>query len=141
VLAPATQYSTGRIASRSEHLIDSTAKHLPAFHTIYFWTNPTEDLRQVARVLKPGARFVLGFRPRDEKTSTIFPENIYRHYAPDEVRTLLEESGFEDVQIESRRISGRTICVSAGSRVERCPTITSEPTTRPESPDPLHTDE
>src|SRR5262245_3133438 len=32
-----------------------------AIHTLYFWPDPYIHLREIFRVMKPGARFVLGF--------------------------------------------------------------------------------
>ena len=31
-------------------------------HTLYFWPQPLNYAREIARVSKPGGRFVLGFR-------------------------------------------------------------------------------
>src|SRR5439155_10025246 len=36
--------------------------NLPWVHTLYFWPQPLNYAREIARVLKPGGRFVLGFR-------------------------------------------------------------------------------
>ena len=85
-------------------------------HTIYFWENPIGDLREIARVMKPGARFVLGFRPKDDQTASAFPETIYTHYASDEVRAFLEKSGFGSVQIVDRRFSRRIVCFAMARR-------------------------
>jgi len=127
MLRVATRYNRRLISEGRVELKLSSSNKLPypdcqfdrvySVHTIYFWASPTEDLLQIARVMKRGARFVLGFRPSDERTSTDFPEGIYRHYAPDEVRALLNDSGFEDVQIMDRRLSHRPMCFIAARRV------------------------
>lgn len=79
-------------------------------HTLYFWSDPKEHLREIHRVMKEGARFVLGFRSReDERAVAHFPATIYRFYTSDEVRIFLQEAGLERIQRESRRISSRII--------------------------------
>jgi SAM-dependent methyltransferase len=127
MLRVATRYNRRLISEGSVELKLGASGTLPypdrhfdkvlSVHTIYFWTNPVQDLREIARVMKPGARFVLGFRPRDDRTSTDFPEGIYRHCSPDEVRTLLEDSGFEDVRVVDRRLSRRAMCFTVARRV------------------------
>ena len=65
-------------------------------HTIYFWEEPSKDLGEMFRVLRPGGRLVLGFRAKSDKRATSdFPETVYSFYSFDEVSTLLESVGFE----------------------------------------------
>ncbi len=122
----ATRYNRRLIGDGRAELKRSLSSQLPypdrgfdkvyAVHTIYFWTAPSEDLREIARVMKLGARLVLAFRPRDASTSAAFPDGIYKHYAPEEVQTLLEDAGFEDVQTIDRLISRRAISFTVARR-------------------------
>jgi len=68
-------------------------------HTIYFWPNPLVHLREIRRVLRYGGRFVLGFRSKDDKAIHDFPDSVYRFYTGDEAAALLQESGFERVDV------------------------------------------
>ena len=72
-------------------------------HTLYFWENPAAHLREIHRVMKAGARLVLGFRPKDETASAEFPSTVYRFYTADEVRRLLDAAGYERVEIVEDR--------------------------------------
>jgi ubiquinone/menaquinone biosynthesis C-methylase UbiE len=67
-----------------------------AVHTIYFWKTPLDHLAEARRVLKPGARFVLGFRPaEDAGFRTTYPGEIY-HIRPEaEIVQLAKDAGFD----------------------------------------------
>jgi SAM-dependent methyltransferase len=67
---------------------------LISVHTLYFWLEPADTLSEIARVAKPGARLVLGFRTADEAFVRDFPSSVYRFYRTDEVESLLERAGF-----------------------------------------------
>jgi ubiquinone/menaquinone biosynthesis C-methylase UbiE len=68
-------------------------------HTLYFWRDPLAQLREIRRVLVPGGRLVLGFRPRDDVTAGSFPASVYRFYEVDEVVQALEGAGYERVVV------------------------------------------
>lgn len=84
-------------------------------HTVYFWTNPAEDLREIARVLRPDARFVLGFRPKDARAKEEFPTSVYTLYAAEEVQSLLENCGFQHIQIIDAGSSHRPFSCAVSS--------------------------
>lgn len=62
-------------------------------HTVYFWADPTAHLAEIARVLEPGGRFVLGFRPKGSTGTESFPASIYRFYSEAEIAALLGGAG------------------------------------------------
>jgi ubiquinone/menaquinone biosynthesis C-methylase UbiE len=75
-----------------------------AVHTLYFWAEPRVHLREIARVMKAGARVVLGFTPKeDARTVANFPPTVYLFYTTTEVRRLLEETGFTAVSLVDHR--------------------------------------
>ena len=72
-------------------------------HTIYFWEDVTTHFKEIFRVLAPGGRFVIGFRPGDDtRTASIFPDNIYAFRTIADVKQLLETSGFRIAETERR---------------------------------------
>ncbi len=85
---------------------DSAALPLPSatfdrvlsVHTIYFWGDPLAHLREVRRVMTPGGRFVLGYRPESSQLRREFPAPVYRFRSAGEVQWLLAAAGFLSVE-------------------------------------------
>lgn len=75
-------------------------------HTLYFWTCPADDVREIARVMKPVGRLVLGYRTRDdEATRGKFPTSTHNFYIDAEVKEFLASGGFAGIQFTQRRFS------------------------------------
>jgi len=63
-------------------------------HTLYFWDPAGPHLSEVARVLRPGGRFVMAFRPIGHPQVDAFPASVYRFRSVQEVEGLLRTAGF-----------------------------------------------
>lgn len=85
-----------------------------AVHVVYFWSEPQADLREIRRVLRPGGRVLLGYRPRDERTLAALPATVYTLRSVDEIEKLLAESDFVEVRTVERSIgNSRFACTEA----------------------------
>ena len=69
-----------------------------AVHTLSFWSDPVACLSEIRRVLKPKARFVLGFLRGDSVHRNRFPNEIETFYGEQSVRTMLEACDFGSIQ-------------------------------------------
>ena len=80
-------------------------------HTLYFWSEPERDLREIRRVLGPTGRFALGFRERSDAALASFPPPTYRFHSAAEVSGLLAAVGFEAVELH-RAAAGRGLWIA-----------------------------
>ena len=78
---------------------DDTFDLLFSINTIYFWDNPEAVAKEFGRVLRPGARMVLGFRP--EAIMSLYPVTQYnfRFWNRETASELFEENGFEVTEV------------------------------------------
>lgn len=74
-----------------------------AVHVLYFWPDPVEELTRLRTALAPNGALALGYQLRPHMPRTAqqqFPRAGHRLYdADDEIRQVLTEAGFTDVNI------------------------------------------
>jgi ubiquinone/menaquinone biosynthesis C-methylase UbiE len=67
-------------------------------HTLYFWDPAEPHLEEIARVLRPGARLVLVFRPSSDPATSDFPTSVYKFRSIEQVEDLVISCGFENIR-------------------------------------------
>jgi ubiquinone/menaquinone biosynthesis C-methylase UbiE len=117
-LIRAGRVAVGKASSNALPFADGSFDKALAVHTLYFWNPAEPHLRSIARVLKPGGRFVLGFRPAEDAAVTAqFPSSIYTFRAVPVVEGLLAASGFAVVGSERRDVQGDSMVWLLAQRV------------------------
>ena len=71
-----------------------------SLHSIYFWPNPLECLREIKRVLKQDGLLGITIQPKDKWTPNVDP-NIMRLYFGSEVASLFSEAGYRNIHVET----------------------------------------
>jgi ubiquinone/menaquinone biosynthesis C-methylase UbiE len=79
-----------------------------AVNSLQFWSNPTEGLQEVRRVLKPGGRVVITIQPMwaktEEEVQSVSEKLIFQ----------LKQAGFKQVRLETRQIKPITTVSGIG---------------------------
>jgi len=87
-----------------------------AVHVVYFWTQPQADLREIRRVLRPGGRLLLAYRPRDARTLAALPASVYALRSVDEVEKLVAEAGFAGIRSAERTLGDARYVLTTARR-------------------------
>lgn len=66
-------------------------------NTLYFWPHPENNLKEVLRVLKPGGKLLIAYRPKSLMDQIELSKFGFEKYEANEVEHLLNKSGFNDV--------------------------------------------
>lgn len=73
---------------------DASYQAALAVHTIYFWPDLDAGLREVHRVLVPGGRLAIGFRPAERGRPRRLDPKIYRIPTTHQLIEALGTAGF-----------------------------------------------
>ena len=80
-----------------------------AVETVYFWPNLPKCFEEVKRVLKPGGQFVIMLEViESDSVWTNIVEGM-TVYSPEQLRNMLEQAGFGDVEVFRKKPSYATI--------------------------------
>lgn len=74
-----------------------------AFETVYFWPDPAENFKEVARVLRPNGKFIVSFD--SGAPDAHWEEKIpnMTAYTADQLSDYMLGAGFEDIEIYQKK--------------------------------------
>jgi SAM-dependent methyltransferase len=113
MVGEATCFNAALIADRRVDVRIGTSARIPfpdaafdralAVNTLYFWSDPAVDLKEIRRVLEAGGKLVLGsLSPTGAESNPMFKHG-FRFYSQDELVKLLKGAGFADISIDTHR--------------------------------------
>ena len=70
-----------------------------SLHSIYFWPNPVDCLKELRRVLKPGGLLGITIQPKDKWEPNVDP-NVMTLYFGSDVASLFSEAGYRNIHVE-----------------------------------------
>lgn len=70
-----------------------------SLHSIYFWQNPLECLKEIKRTLKPGGLLAITILPRDKWTPNV-DLSVMTLYFGSEIASLFSDAGYRDIRVE-----------------------------------------
>lgn len=84
-------------------------------HTIYFWQDPVAHLKEVRRILVPGGRLLLGFRPAEDRHFVAtYPGEVYAIRRTAEIVGLMKCCSFERVFVRAAQFGNRQMIFASG---------------------------
>lgn len=89
-------------------------------NTIYFWPNPTDNLREVLRVLKSDGTFLCAIRTKQQMESfnSVVRENkdVFQNlFEKKEIKHLFKEAGFNNVNLHLKNHDSEKLHIISGS--------------------------
>ncbi|RAJ95728.1 methyltransferase family protein [Larkinella arboricola] len=73
---------------------DATFDTVFTINTLYFWSDPRQELTEIRRVLKPGGRLLLAIRPKSVMEKLPFTAYDFTLYEKEDVVELLTKNGY-----------------------------------------------
>jgi ubiquinone/menaquinone biosynthesis C-methylase UbiE len=80
-----------------------------AVETVYFWPNLPKCFQEVKRVLKPGGQFAVMLEVIESDSAWPSVVKGMTVYSPEQLKDMLEQAGFSDVEVFRKKPSYATI--------------------------------
>jgi ubiquinone/menaquinone biosynthesis C-methylase UbiE len=70
-----------------------------SLHSIYFWPNPVDCLKELRRVLRPGGVLAITIQPKDKWKQAVDPI-IMTLYSGADIASMFSGAGYRDIRVE-----------------------------------------
>jgi len=70
-----------------------------SLHSIYFWQNPVECLREIKRVLRPDGRLAITIQPKDKWVQNV-DDKVMTLYFGKDLASMFSEAGYRNVRVQ-----------------------------------------
>lgn len=74
-------------------------------NTIYFWEPFEKQISEIIRVLKPGGKLIIGFRPKSFMEHLPFAQEVFKLFNSEDIEAILEQHGLEITRSEAREVN------------------------------------
>jgi ubiquinone/menaquinone biosynthesis C-methylase UbiE len=111
MIARATSSYRSELAGGLLHLAEGSAEALPwpdesfdrvlSVNTLYFWRDRERVVSEIRRVLAPGGKLTLGYRPPEVLRKLSISRHGFQLVEEDELLRLLDQAGLEVVALEA----------------------------------------
>ena len=88
---------------------DNTFDLITAVETVYFWQDLPHCLQEVHRVLKPDCQFAIMLEVIETNSKWANVVDGMTVYSPDQIKQMLEKSGFKEVTLHRKKPTYATI--------------------------------
>lgn len=122
IAAGRCKFINSKVASMP--LADQSIDKVFCVNLVYFWRNPELELAEIKRIMKPGARFVIGIRSRESMSILPFTAFGFTLYNKEELEILLQKNGFKIISVytenelhenpENKQFTLENIVISCG---------------------------
>jgi ubiquinone/menaquinone biosynthesis C-methylase UbiE len=77
-----------------------------SLHSIYFWENPVECLREIKRVLRPDGMLAITILPKDKWVQNV-DDNVMTLYFGKDLASMFSEAGYRKVRVQIPPVEDR----------------------------------
>jgi ubiquinone/menaquinone biosynthesis C-methylase UbiE len=107
MIRSATRYNSDLIERKIVRFVQADISKLPfndctfdrviTLNTIYFWDNPVDAMKEMARVLKPGGSISLGANSKDEMIKQGYRPKYFSFWDSDSIEQLFYKAGLINI--------------------------------------------
>jgi len=80
---------------------DNVFDSITTTNTLYFWPQPTKNIKELLRVLKPNGKLLIAYRSKNCMDQLELAKHGFEKYENHDVETLLSNAGFKSISTEA----------------------------------------